>query len=263
MNIIKSTEGQSKCPLDQRELAFNIIAYLSTDFRTHQKEFRRKGGIELIKSNLAFSDVDQSGNSTTFLLSVMDCLAQSVYGNKRSELHFLDIEGVYVLLDLIETCDESLKRLALASLCTILENNKSFQYFIEWNSTRSNLNATQLLIKLYQAEDVRFCVKYDTKGVLETTERPLVPQESYLSRKYGEESANMINITQVKENTTMGVSPDRASEMSATNVFKEENKSRLSQRSHNTTKSVITQQNMALLNASKASKGLKQALEAA
>lgn len=70
--------------------------------------------------------MDQSGNGNTFLLSVMDCLAQAVYGNKRSELHFLDIEGVYVLLDLIETCDESLKRLALASLCTILENNRSF-----------------------------------------------------------------------------------------------------------------------------------------
>lgn len=49
INIIKSVEGPGKCPLDQRELAFNIIAYLSSDFRPHQKEFRRKGGIELIK----------------------------------------------------------------------------------------------------------------------------------------------------------------------------------------------------------------------
>jgi hypothetical protein len=98
----------------------------------------------------------------------------------------LDIEGVYVLLDLVESCEQSLKRLALASLCTILENNKSFQYFIEWNSQRTNLNATQLLIRLYQAEDLRFGVKYTTKGILESTQRPLVPQESYLSRKYGE-----------------------------------------------------------------------------
>jgi hypothetical protein len=102
---------------------------------------------------LSFAEVDHTGNATTFVLSVLDCLAHAVYGNKRSELHFLDIEGVYVLLDLIENCDESLKRLALASLCTILENNKSFQYFIEWNSTKSNINATQLLIKLYEQED--------------------------------------------------------------------------------------------------------------
>jgi hypothetical protein len=41
-----------------KELAFNIIAYLCKEFRPHQKEFRRKGGIELLKENLAFNDVD-------------------------------------------------------------------------------------------------------------------------------------------------------------------------------------------------------------
>ena len=146
ITIIRSAREQ---PLDMRELSFNILSYLCRECRGNQKEFRRKGGIELLKENLGYSDVDHSGNPTTFLLAVLDCLSSAVYGNKRSELHFLDIEGVYVLLDLIETCEESLKRVALASLCTILENSKSFQYFIEWNSTRTSLNATQLLIKLY------------------------------------------------------------------------------------------------------------------
>ena len=63
----------SSSPLDQRELALNNIAFLCKDFRPLQKEFRRKGGIELIKKNLAFSDIDQSGNGTTYLLSVLDC----------------------------------------------------------------------------------------------------------------------------------------------------------------------------------------------
>ncbi len=167
-----------------RELSFNVISYLCKESRGNQKEFRRKGGIEILKENLAFTDVDHSGNPTTFLLGVLDCLSTTVFGNKRSELHFLDIEGVYVLLDLIETCEESLKRVALASLCTILENNKSFQYFIEWNSSRTSLNATQLLIKLYEQEDQRFGVKYNTDGVLESTQRPLLPGDSYLKRRY-------------------------------------------------------------------------------
>lgn len=141
-NLIQIIKGSKDQPLDMRELAFNVISYLCKECRGNQKEFRRKNGIEILKDNLAFSDVDQSGNSTTFVLSVLDCLANTVFGNKRSELHFLDLEGVYVLLDLIETCEESLKRLALASLCTLLENNKSFQYFIEWNSSRTSLNAT-------------------------------------------------------------------------------------------------------------------------
>lgn len=143
---IAKEDPRKGTPLDIREMAFNVISYLCKDSRGNQKEFRRKTGVELLKENLAFSDVDQTGNSSTFLLAVLDCLSTAVFGNKRSELHFLDIEGVYILLDLIETCEDSLKRLALASLCTILENNKSFQYFIEWNSSKTTLNATQLLI---------------------------------------------------------------------------------------------------------------------
>jgi hypothetical protein len=44
--------------------------------------------------NLNNLEVDQSGNSTTFLVSVLDCLSNAVFDNKRSQLHFLDIEGI-------------------------------------------------------------------------------------------------------------------------------------------------------------------------
>lgn len=36
-------------PLDLRELSFNIISNICENTRSNQKEFRRKGGIELIK----------------------------------------------------------------------------------------------------------------------------------------------------------------------------------------------------------------------
>ena len=171
LDIVQNNKDNA---LDMREMAFNIISNIAKDCRANQKEFRRKGGIEIIKENLAYSEVDQSGNASTVLLAVLDCLNNSVFGNKRSELHFLDIEGVYVLLDLIENSEYSLKRLTLSSLCTILENNKSFQYFVEWNSSKSTINATQLLIRLYENEDTRFFVTY-LNGILSNVERPLLP----------------------------------------------------------------------------------------
>ena len=178
-------------PLDMREMAFNIISNICKECRQNQKEFRRKGGIEVLKENLQYTEVEQAGNASTFLLSVLDCLNNAVFGNKRSELHFLDIEGVYVLLDLIENSEACLKRLTLSSLCTILENNKSFQYFVEWNSSKTTINATQLLIRLYETEDQRYGVVYD-KGILETRDRPLLPRESYLVRKYGDTNNNTV-----------------------------------------------------------------------
>lgn len=125
------------------------------------------------------TEIDQSGNATTFLIGVLDCLANSVFENKRSQLHFLDIEGVQVLLDLVEVCEYSIKRLALSCLCSLLENKKSFQSFVEWNSQKSSLNATQLLIQLYENENKRFGVDM-TDGILRNLERPLFPKLSYL-----------------------------------------------------------------------------------
>lgn len=176
--------------LELREIAFNILANLCREHRNNQKEFRRSNGIENIKKNLAYGLVEQTGNSSTFLLSVLDCLSNSVFGNKRSEMHFLDIEGVYVLLDMAETCEHALKRICISCLCTILENAKSFQYFVEWSSSSSQFNATQMLIKLYQDEDKRFNVSYDN-GILQNVDRPLNPVDSYLVRKVNHENQSL------------------------------------------------------------------------
>jgi len=128
--------------LNLRELSIKILSNMTKNHRENQKIFRRAGCIEILITNLQYKDVDHSGNSITFISSVLDCLANAVFGNKRSELHFLDIDGVYVLLDLIEKCEYTIKRLALSCLCTILENTKSFQSFVEWNSKKSSINAT-------------------------------------------------------------------------------------------------------------------------
>lgn len=75
-------------------------------------------------------------------MAVLDCISNAVFGNKRSEIHFLDIDGVQNLLNLVENSDYTIKRLALSNLCSILESPKSFKYFVEWNSKKTSINAT-------------------------------------------------------------------------------------------------------------------------
>lgn len=89
---------------------------------------------------------------------------------------------------MVECSEYTLKRLALSNLCTILENTKSFKYFIEWNSKRTSINATQMLISLYGQEDARFGVVVE-EGIIRNTERPLFPRVSYLKQKYGSDPA--------------------------------------------------------------------------
>jgi len=87
-----------------------VISNICKGVRANQKELWRKGGIELIKDNLSYHAsssnwIDKSGNVTSFILALLDCLNNSVFGNWRSEIHFIEIEGVYVLLDLLEESD--------------------------------------------------------------------------------------------------------------------------------------------------------------
>lgn len=165
--------------------------------------------------------MEQSGNASTFLLSVLDCLSSSVFGNKRSELHFLDIEGVYVLLDLAENSESSLKRLSLSAICTILENPRSFQYFVEWSSKKGNKNASQLLVSLYKDEDKRFGVRYEN-GILQDTERPLNPNDSYVIRKTAEEEGDGIqpDLPQANESQTDTLGQSRAQSAKDTSMAK-------------------------------------------
>jgi hypothetical protein len=68
----------------------------------------------------------------------------------------------------------------------LLENKLSLQSFVEWNSHKSGLNATQLMIRLYEEENKRFGVDV-TDGIIRNTERPLFPKLSYLIQKYANE----------------------------------------------------------------------------
>jgi hypothetical protein len=67
----------------------------------------------------------------------------------------------------------------------LVHHFRKHQFFVEWNSKTSAMNATQLLIRLYKDEDKRFGVNI-ANGVLQDIIRPLLPKTSYLARKYAE-----------------------------------------------------------------------------
>jgi len=205
LSVVSDSKKEGMLAL--RELSLTILSTICRDNRQNQKLLRRCNGIETMINNMQYTEVDHSGNAITFLGSVLDCLSNAVFGNKRSEMHFLDVEGVYVLLDLIETCDYTVKRLACSCLCTVLENAKAFQYFVEWNSKRTNMNASQLLIDLYKNEDKRFGVVLND-GLVQNTERPLLPCVSYLKQKFGENQSQISQIKSTMSKTVQNMSAD-------------------------------------------------------
>lgn len=45
------------------------------------------------------------------------------------------------------------KKMGLSCLSALIENPKSIPYFCDWFSGKTMINATQLLIKIYEKED--------------------------------------------------------------------------------------------------------------
>lgn len=75
----------------------------------------------MIKSNIKVLPPTVSGESDQFLLSLLDCLWHSVLSNKRSLLHFIDIEGISTILDFLDECLEVHRRIVISSLCKLLK----------------------------------------------------------------------------------------------------------------------------------------------
>ena len=79
----------------------------------------------------------------------MDCLWNSILGNKKNEIQFLDDEGFYVLMEFLEYCNPMHRKMTLSALSRLIENPKSVNYFCDWNSSKTMINSTRLLIKIY------------------------------------------------------------------------------------------------------------------
>lgn len=163
-------------PVEIQELCFSIIANLCNECVKNKRIFRKKGGVDLIVNSLKDPRLINSSRYSLFTISVLDCLWNSILGNRKNENIFLDNEGLYVLLEFLESSDVMHKKLTLSSLSFLIENPKAVNYFCDWNSSKSMINATQLLIRIYEKEDARFGVTYDD-GIISNFERPLNPQK--------------------------------------------------------------------------------------
>lgn len=149
-----------------------------------QKEFRRKGGIDILKKNLNYQNIlDQIGNQKIFILVVLDCLWNAIIGNKRNEEQFIELDGLFTLFELLEQSDDIHIKIILSCVASLVDNKRSFSYFIQWKSnSNSNIDTTKLLINIFRSEDKKYGVDYEN-GILVNKERPINPKTSYSLRK--------------------------------------------------------------------------------
>lgn len=206
LEIINSGENS----LEGREYSFNIISQMCVNNKLAQKEFRRKGGIDILKKNLNYQNIlDQIGNQKIYILVVLDCLWNAIIGNKRNEEQFIELDGLFTLFELLEQSDDIHIKIILSCIASLVDNKRSFSYFIQWKSNaNSNIDTTKLLINIYRNEDKKYGVEFEN-GILVNKLRPINPKTSYRIRKQEKmindemEKMRMKNTRRSKNNATM------------------------------------------------------------
>ena len=82
---------------------------------------------------------------------------------------------MYVLMEFLESCNPMHRKMTLSGLSRLIENPKTITYFCDWNSSKTMINSTRLLVKIYKEEDTRHSVQY-ISGILVNRKRPLNPK---------------------------------------------------------------------------------------
>ena len=175
--LLDIVQSEADYPLIARELALTIVSNACKDCRDNQKDIRRKGWIEMIKANIKPLPPTVSGEPDQFLLALIDCLWNAVISNKRSLLHFIDIEGISTILDFLDSCLEVHRRIIVSALCKLLKVQRGKDSFTQWNSRKDMANASQLLVKIYEEEEERLGITYSEDRVLKDPQRPLAYTE--------------------------------------------------------------------------------------
>ena len=59
------------------------------------------------------------------------------------------------MMEFLESCNPMHRKMTLSALSRLIENPKTVTYFCDWNSSKTMINSTKLLVKIYKEEDER------------------------------------------------------------------------------------------------------------
>ncbi|XP_062615202.1 cilia- and flagella-associated protein 69-like [Saccostrea cucullata] len=107
------------------------------------------------------------------LLSAVDCVWCAVVGCYITEDFFLEKEGVFLLIDLLEVCPKNTHNLILGCLLDLCENPKTIHHIHTWRG-KDNCSAAHLFCEIYRNEEKDMGVKRDKDGAIADITKPLM-----------------------------------------------------------------------------------------
>eukprot|EP00795_Rhopilema_esculentum_P014666 gene14666-5755_t len=165
----------------QCDMMFILASLCDGDL--HRKELFGENGVQMLVNYLGRypEKIVSPLGQHRLMLAAVDCVWSSVVGCFVNETAFLEKEGLFLLLDLLEVCPENMRNLVLGAILDICENPRALPHVKLWRG-KEDCTVGQLLIKIWRHEEVNLGISRDLSGVILDAKKPIL---SSLQEKQG------------------------------------------------------------------------------
>ncbi|KAM7433104.1 hypothetical protein ABFA07_016561 [Porites harrisoni] len=157
----------------QCDMLFIVSSLCEVD--THRKELFGSQGVQVLVEYLK-RDPDKINSPLghhQLLLSAVDCVWSALLGCYLTEQLFLENDGIFHLMDLLEICPLTMQNLVLGCLVDLCENVKALAHVQSWRG-KKQISAGKLLVELWKNEESNMGVTRDKTGKMADLQRPLM-----------------------------------------------------------------------------------------
>ncbi|NXM37389.1 CFA69 protein, partial [Oxyruncus cristatus] len=178
LDILRYAANRSKGKEDailleiQADTLFILSVLCENDL--HRKELFSYEGIGILMPFLKMDPKElYSGLGHNYLLfSALDCVWSCVIGCYIAEDHFLEKQGIFLLLDLLALKEKNLCNIILGILVEFCDNPKTTLHINIWRGEKAQ-TAANLLIQLWRQEELELGVRRDQYGRVVDMKRPI------------------------------------------------------------------------------------------
>ncbi|XP_039593272.1 cilia- and flagella-associated protein 69-like [Polypterus senegalus] len=175
--LIKTAEQYKEDDAISLELKADMLLILSTlcENDLHRKELFGGDGVEILKKLMRIDpSTFYSGlGHNKLILATLDCIWSCIVGCYTIEDIFLEKEGIFLLLDLLESGPKNMHIVLLATLLELCDNPKTIKHINAWKG-KKDLTAAALLVSLWRDEEKEMGVLRDEHGRIVDSKKPLL-----------------------------------------------------------------------------------------
>ncbi len=103
------------------------------------------------------------------IIGVIDCIWSTVVGSIINEDIFIEKEGIFNLLDIMEISPKSIQNIILGCLLDFCDNPKTLLHMLQWESN-DNSKISHFLCDMWRTEEKDIGVERDANGIIMSTE---------------------------------------------------------------------------------------------